>query len=344
MQLYAKMLNESLKPNYNKTVLLKPKPIINKINFKYQILKKWFGYIDNYLLFGLKLLFIVNKKDIVHICDHANSLLFPFIRSKKIIITCHDVINLKYIDKNKLSYTGNIYQKAIIFFLKKFNTIICVSKHTQIKLLKLFKIKKEKTFLIYNSINQSFKDRSIKYNDRYNFKYFIHVGDNKENKNKANLIQIFGNIKKFKKFKNHKLLLVGSKNNKKISELIIKKKLHKDILNLVNPNTSKLSKLYKYAEALIFPSLEEGFGWPIIEAQLLGCLVIIYNKPPMNEISNNACIYIDENDNYKSAKIINNKILKKKKIIKLGYENVKRFEKKIFYENINNLYKFVENN
>jgi glycosyltransferase involved in cell wall biosynthesis len=44
--------------------------------------------------------------------------------------------------------------------------------------------------------------------------------------------------------------------------------------------------------ALVFPSLAEGFGWPIIEAQASGCPVITTNEPPMNEVGGHAARYL----------------------------------------------------
>jgi glycosyltransferase involved in cell wall biosynthesis len=46
------------------------------------------------------------------------------------------------------------------------------------------------------------------------------------------------------------------------------------------------------ARVFIFPSLAEGFGWPIIEAQACGCPVITTDVAPMNEVGGSAASYI----------------------------------------------------
>ena len=53
-----------------------------------------------------------------------------------------------------------------------------------------------------------------------------------------------------------------------------------------------LQAAYSMARAFLFPSLAEGFGWPIIEAQACGCPVITTDAPPMNEIGGPAASYI----------------------------------------------------
>jgi len=58
----------------------------------------------------------------------------------------------------------------------------------------------------------------------------------------------------------------------------------------------QLRALYCGAAALLFPSLQEGFGWPIIEAQACGCPVFTSNLAPMNEIGSAAAVYVDPKD------------------------------------------------
>jgi glycosyltransferase involved in cell wall biosynthesis len=52
-----------------------------------------------------------------------------------------------------------------------------------------------------------------------------------------------------------------------------------------------LQALYSTAQLLLFPSLEEGFGWPIIEAQACGCPVVLADREPMNEVGGRAAAY-----------------------------------------------------
>merc|ERR1711912_68703 len=61
---------------------------------------------------------------------------------------------------------------------------------------------------------------------------------------------------------------------------------------------------YSSATALLFPSLQEGFGWPIIEAQACGCPVFTSNRPPMTEVGGEAALYINPNNPETAAKKI----------------------------------------
>jgi glycosyltransferase involved in cell wall biosynthesis len=57
-------------------------------------------------------------------------------------------------------------------------------------------------------------------------------------------------------------------------------------------DTLALEALYSHAEALLFPSLAEGFGWPIVEALACGCPVITTAQAPMNEVGGDVVDYL----------------------------------------------------
>ena len=59
-----------------------------------------------------------------------------------------------------------------------------------------------------------------------------------------------------------------------------------------NVHSATLQALYSQASAFLFPSLAEGFGWPLIEAQACGCPVITTDEPPMNEVAGDAACYL----------------------------------------------------
>ena len=353
MPLYVNTLKKLLIKSH-KVQILEPKILLNKFNFKKEFIRKWIGYIDMYILFGIYLYFKIKKNDLVHICDQANSLLFPFIRTKKLIITCHDLISIEllknnYLKKfNKISFMGKVFQKIILFYLKKFKIIICISQKTKEELLKMIKIDDKKIYVVHLPLNQKFsklnKQQRIKFLKRkkINYPYFLHIGINWY-KNRENLIKIFYQFIKVERRKNFKLILVGNSMTNNLKKLIIKLRLKDKIKLIQNPNFSELRSYYSSAEALIYPSIREGFGWPIIEAQKCGCPVFTTNKGPMNELGLDTVFYIDPIKSKISSKIIDKKLLCKEIIINKGFENVKRFNAKIFINKMKNIYNKVPN-
>jgi glycosyltransferase involved in cell wall biosynthesis len=68
------------------------------------------------------------------------------------------------------------------------------------------------------------------------------------------------------------------------------------LLSIPRPSHSLLNRLYCQAHALLFPSLAEGFGWPLLEAQACDCPVIASTTTSIPEVAGNAALFADPHD------------------------------------------------
>jgi len=214
------------------------------------------------------------------------------------------------------------------------NAIIIMTNTGKSRLTKYINIKKDKVEVIYAAYHKMFKiikntESTLKIKQKYNLtgKYILFVGGLTPLKNFPNILKALNIIKK--KFP-IKLVVVGFNRWKyaKDIELIEKLKLENDIMMLGFIPDDDLPYLYNSAELLIFPSLYEGFGIPILEAQACGCPVVSSKTECIEEISNRSALLVDPY-NYKEIAqaiydVLNNRDLKEK-IIAAGLENVKRF-------------------
>ena len=66
------------------------------------------------------------------------------------------------------------------------------------------------------------------------------------------------------------------------------------VIGIVRPEKANdvLEALYSLADALLFPSLAEGFGWPIAEGLACGCPVLTTGEAPMNEVGGLHATYL----------------------------------------------------
>ena len=88
-------------------------------------------------------------------------------------------------------------------------------------------------------------------------------------------------------------MFVGPELVPEMAELARKHGVADRVKALQKVSHEELRALYASATALLFPSLQEGFGWPVIEAQACGCPVFTSDLAPMNEIGGEGAVYVD---------------------------------------------------
>ncbi|MDO8573890.1 MAG: glycosyltransferase family 1 protein, partial [Candidatus Daviesbacteria bacterium] len=211
---------------------------------------------------------------------------------------------------------------------------IAVSKATKLDLIKKIKINPEKVTVAYEGYN---KDKFKKDPEVNSLKgYYLFVGTVQPRKNLERV------IKAVAKIKNKNLIIVGSRGwlSDKIYQLPKELGIEDRVKFLGHVPDEELPPLYSNAEALLFPSLFEGFGLPILEAQACGCPVITSNISSMPEVAGKGAIYVDPysvddivkgmqrlpaRHRYAQALAGEQAVGYRQKLIKKGFENVKRF-------------------
>ena len=336
---FAAMLEEGLIEEGHDVKVISPKAILCKGEQAVYGLNKLLGYIDRFLLFRWQLLRAAKWAEVVHICDHSNAMYSAWV-DKPTLVTCHDVMaiqsGLGLIEKNKTGFTGTILQKWIISGLKVSSHISCVSGNTQDELTKTLDIEPEKTSIAYNALNYPYKpmlpDESWallhKRLPELKKNYFFHLGGNQWYKNRKGVVEIYSQLIKYPEYKHHKLVLAGKSwpndLRVKVNVLGIKDK----VIEITDLTNEEIRAFYSTTEALIFPSIQEGFGWPIAEAQACGCKVITTGRAPMTEVGGDAAIYIEPENSQLAAEIIYKKLLNTKDLTTQSIDNAKRFSMK----------------
>jgi glycosyltransferase involved in cell wall biosynthesis len=123
--------------------------------------------------------------------------------------------------------------------------------------------------------------------------YFFQIGGNHWYKNRGAAVAIFAELRKLPQYAGAKLVMAGDPMHAALRAIVEKYGVADAVMEAGTLSNESLEALYSCALAMLFPSLEEGFGWPIVEAQACGCPVVIMDRPPMNEIAGSAAILID---------------------------------------------------
>ena len=124
--------------------------------------------------------------------------------------------------------------------------------------------------------------------------------------------------------------MVGKEDHfyKKLEEKVENIGFQNSIIFYQEANDKELVNLYRFALALVMPSLMEGFGLPVAEAMANGCPVLASEIPSLKEIGKKAAVYFNPKNVEDMAKalglMINDEGLRSE-MIKKGYEQVKIF-------------------
>lgn len=245
------------------------------------------------------------------------------------IVTIHDVVEM---NNSKYMLLFNLLkQKMILSSIHNSISIISVSEHTT---KEIKEIENRNINTIYNGISSIEKSKleiDLKVLKKYNLisnQYFIFVGTLLKHKNLLSLLEAF---RKFNVTNsNYKLVLAGKEGNeiKNIRNFITTWRLEKQIILTGYFGDNEKSSLIKNAVSLLLVSKNEGFGFPIIEAQSLGVPVITSNTSSMKEIADGSAILVNPYsvesiaNGMKSVVSNDQNILE---LIGLGYKNIKRF-------------------
>ena len=245
-----------------------------------------------------------DKLDIVHI-PHFN---VPFQKKKKLVITIHDLIYLKFPESSP--YLKRIaVNYAISRAVKKADKIIAVSENTKKDIIERSPDAEEKIEVVYeaaapvfNRINDEGKKENVR--KKYNLPkdIILFVGSLKKHKNIEKLIDAYTELKS--KGVRHKLVIIGRYRPR---EAEIRKKIEStDALYLGEVPIEDLAAIYNLAALLVIPSLYEGFGLPAIEAMACGIPVAASSAASLPEVVGDAGILFDPYD----TSDISNKICK----------------------------------
>lgn len=215
---------------------------------------------------------------------HYNTLNCAMIKEKlPIITTIHHPIMAEFFDINfieKIFGLLNVYFEMIL--LKKSNRIISVSPMTKKLLLEQNYKLKNRIFLISEGVDTDrFKPRDFKIKKIYNIKknelvLFFPGGVRAKRKGAETA------FKAFKKLKSNNVefkCIISGKNrefgwDEELKLLISKYKLSDNLILVGELDYNDLPKYYSASDIVIFPSLFEGFGIPILESMSCGKALI----------------------------------------------------------------------
>jgi glycosyltransferase involved in cell wall biosynthesis len=250
----------------------------------------------------------------------------PLFWKGKIVSTVHDCTYRKYRQGRGL---GAILYLETMFYLtpRLSKKVIAVSEFTKKELIKIYKIPTKKIKVIFEALPEipqngvSFSQLQSKFGIRK--PYLFWIGVSMPWKNIPRLIDAFGQFSK--KYPSYCLVLAGQLSQREEKNIKVQKN---NIVYIGKVSDQEKTGLYKNCSAFVFPSLYEGFGLPILEAQSLGVPIVTSNTASLPEVAGKGALYVNPYDTESIIKgmeaiVLDNRI--RKELITRGFENVKKF-------------------
>jgi len=306
MPKFAQMLADGMKNRGHTVEVLSPRPYFFRLPIR-QKLRKWMGYIDQYLIFPSRVRVRLKRlpKDTLFVfSDQALGPWVPLVKRLPHVIHCHDFLAqrsaLGQIPENKTGLAGKQYQAFIRRGFKQGKNFISVSNNTRKDLQNFLTAPPLRSDVVYNGLNQSFapgnpEHARLSLTRQYGIElangYLLHVGGNQWYKNRKGVLEIYEAFRSEYQV-NIPILLVGQNPTKELLEISDSSPFKSGIHWLTNLDDDAIKTVYQGATIFIFPSLGEGFGWPIAEAMASGCPVITTNEAPMTEVAGEVALLI----------------------------------------------------
>ncbi|MGJ5206489.1 glycosyltransferase [Bradyrhizobium sp. HKCCYLR20261] len=308
---YADWLAGALRAEGWQVDQIAPEPRLAGSAPGHRALRKWLGLIDKFVLFPLLLRRRAGHDDLVHICDHSNAAYVFALPGRCVSLTCHDLIPIKVlggeVPGQALAGTNAWLQRLIRFSLRHIRNLVFVSEATRSDFLRLIGPVKGVEDVIFNPVigfgtmtPARARELTAAAGIPVDRPFLLHIGSNLWYKNRHGALELFDRLQRTDVAALRDALMVSV--GPALPESLLAGR--KGLIVISEADDALIEALYSQAEALLFPSLDEGFGWPIIEAQACGCPVVTSDREPMRSVAGPAALKIDPEQLDQAAQLI----------------------------------------
>ncbi len=356
MQRFAGALHAGLAGRGHEVTLLLPPPRLGRLRPGPSGLGKWLGYWDKFAAFPHQLRAAAARAEVVHICDHSNAMYCAQLAGRPHLVTCHDLLAVRSalgeIPENPVRWTGRRLQAWVARGLMRAQRIACISQATRADVERVLAVPAARLAVVPNGPNHPYRPFTAAEVARClaglpgapapGVPYLFHIGSNAWYKNRAGVIRIAGALDARGAVAGLRLVFAGQRLDAGLRALVGECGLTGRVDELGEVGNDQLNALYSGALGLLFPSLAEGFGWPIVEAQAAGCVVFLSARPPLTEVGGEAAVQLDPCDPPAAAAAIAANLERLAELRHLGLANAARFSTTAMLDGYERQYREVQ--
>ena len=241
---------------------------------------------------------------------HGTNFLAPLRGSCPVVLTIHDLSSFLFPELH--TWRNNLVQRSLPWMIKRAARIIAISENTKRDLISHLHAPEEKIRVVHNACPPCFEipdDRAtrerIKRELHLPERYFLFVGTLEPRKNLGFLLEAFARFTE-RNAGATKLVLAGTDGwgSQEIRAKHQRLGLGERVVFTGYIEQSKLPAVYRGAQALIMPSVYEGFGLPLVEAMTCGTPVVAAANSALPEVVGDAAVLVDNHDVQQLAEML----------------------------------------
>jgi len=275
---------------------------------------------------------------------HAHFPLMPLFHGRPTFITVHDLLPFARDHGDfgtrfrpwRWLWTYLLYPMSV----QRCKWIVCVSAATRRSLRDLFPDSFQKSVVVHSGVNESFRApleaatrELIRAHLELPERYLLYSGSARADKNLAGLMRAFAELRRRDAAQEdlHLVLEIAGEepSGHLIERLIVTHRLESRVRVIRNAGEEERRVLFEDARALVLLSRNEGFGFPVLEAQLCGLPVMVADSGALPEVAGEGALLVDP-DNLEETVTLLERLLTDETLraylIEKGRANAKRFD------------------
>jgi len=229
---------------------------------------------------------------------HATEHLLPFLRDIPTVLTVHDLI-FRHLPAQHKPLNRWYLNLTMPLYCRRASHIIAVSECTRRDLIAAYDLPAEKITVVHEAADAHFAPQSpeivatVRARHGLPQRYLLFVGTIEPRKNLTRLLQAFETVRR--EDLTDGLVLVGKRGwlCEDFFAALERSPAREAVLLPGYVPDQDLPAVYSGAQALVFPSLYEGFGLPVLEAMACGTPVVCSNTSSLPEVADEAALLFD---------------------------------------------------
>lgn len=226
--------------------------------------------------------------DVWHVLDASRAYVAPALGSSPIVITAHDIIPWlqhggRFAGVPRLGIAARCLWRENARALRNATTVLCVSSSTANDVQSAFGVRQERCRVASMSLNVSMSEQLAKRGaEQREAATLLHVGNAGFYKNRAGVLRVFALVAG--RCHGARLIMAGPEPGHALLELARNLGVADSVHWRIDPGDEELAQCYRRASVMVFPSLYEGFGWPVLEAMSFGLPLVTSSAGSLPEV------------------------------------------------------------